>query len=135
MFVRDFLHVQRPFQAVAPRFVGSDLQLERIAERAVTRVRDTFEPSGERGDLRCNRGALRSRGEAIVVPLQFVDIAEPNGPGSLEGELQVAPFEEQTELGFEASYHTDADGSGNTRRLTEIAVRTFLQALGRTLED
>jgi hypothetical protein len=125
MFVRDFLLVERPFAAVAPRFVDRDLPLELIARHAVSAA----------GTVQCTRGPLRTRGEAIVVPLQLLDAEHPAGPGSLVGELEVAPFDGRTELGFEGNYRADAAAPGDQHRVTQFAVRRFLQELGRTLED
>jgi hypothetical protein len=140
MFVRDFIYVDRPFDVVAPRFVGSELAVEAFARDAISEACASL--GGERAQvivdgLRCSRGRLRSRGEAIVVPLRFVNDLHATGPASLEGELEVAPMGARTELGFEASYRRSTDDAllpGDTRRVTEVAVRGFLQALSRTLE-
>jgi hypothetical protein len=140
MFVRDFIHVDRPFDVVAPRFVGSELSVEAFARDAISDACTSLGDEQARvivDGLRCSRGRLRSRGEAIVVPLRFVNEAHAAGPASLEGELEIAPVGAQTELGFEASYRRSADDAvlpSDTRRVTELAVRGFLQALGRRLE-
>jgi hypothetical protein len=140
MFVRDFIHVDRPFDAVAPRFVGNDLPLEDLVVIAMSDATASFVPADESAPmdaLSCIRGALRSRGEAIVVPLRCVSDDRPLGPSRLEGELEVTPFGRLTELGFEASYQRSSDDQGrlrHTRRVTELGVRSFLQSLGRVLE-
>lgn len=140
MFVRDFIHVDRPFDAVAPRFVGNDLPLEDLVVSAMSNATASLGPGNESASidgLSCTRGALRSRGEAIVVPLRCVSDDRPVGPSHLEGELEVTPVGRRTELGFEASYQRTSDDQGRlrqTRRVTELGVRSFLQALGRVLE-
>jgi len=147
MFVRDFIHVDRPFEVVGPRFVGTDLPIEELAIAAMTDAcasaphdgGSAIDDGGPALDgLRCTRGALRSRGEAIVVPLRWVSDERPAGPASLEGELEIAPVGSSTELGFEASYQRSTDDPAllsTTRRVTELGVRAFLHALGRALED
>ena len=140
MFVRDFIHVDRPFDAVAPCFVGRELSVETCPRNAISEACSSLGDEHARiivDGLCCSRGRLRSRGEAIVVPLRFLNEAHPAGPASLEGELEVAPVGVQTELGFEGSYRRSTDDAvlpGDTRRVTELAVRGFLQALGRTFE-
>jgi hypothetical protein len=141
MFVRDFIHVERPFEVVAPRFLGNELPIEALALDAITEACASLGPGGHEvvtDGLRCTRGALRSRGEAIVVPVRCVNDRHPAGPASLDGELEVAPLRDaRTELGFEASYQRSTDDPmlpGDMRRITELGVRAFLHALGRALE-
>lgn len=139
MFVRDFIHVDRPFEVVAPRFLGNELPIEELAFGAIAQACASLAPDAQRviDGLRCTRGALRSRGEAIVVPVRCVNDEHPAGPASLDGELEVAPIGPRTELGFEASYQRSTDDPellANMRRVTELGVRAFLHALGQTLE-
>jgi hypothetical protein len=139
VFVRDFILVDRPFQVVAPRFVGRELPIEALAHDAIADAWISMGPAGSRSvadGLECTRGTLRSRGDAVVVPMRFVNASNPAGPASLEGELEVVPVGERTELGFEASYRRAIDDPAlmSMRRVTEVAVRAFLQALGRALE-
>jgi hypothetical protein len=142
MFVRDFLHVSQPFEVVAPRFLGTDLPIEELAHEAITEACASLAsgvPQAVLDGIRCTRGALRSRGEAIVVPIRCVNDLHAAGPASLEGELEVAPVgTTSTELGFEASYQRSSDDPslpGDMRRVTELGVRAFLHALGRALEE
>jgi hypothetical protein len=141
MFVRDFIHVDRPFETVAPRFVGSDLPIEKLAVAAIIDACMSFasdDPSATVDGLQCTRGALRSRGEGVVLPLRFVSDRRPPGPASLDGELEVMPIGERTELGFEANYRRPTDDQvavTRTRRITELGVRSFLHSLGHVLES
>ena len=141
MFVRDFIHVDRPFEVVAPRFLGNELPIEELVRGAISEAcasLATADADAVIDGLRCTRGAIRSRGEAIVVPMRCVNDAHRAGPASLDGELEVAPMGARTELGFEASYRRSTDDPvfvGDTRRITEVGVRTFLHTLGRALES
>jgi hypothetical protein len=140
MFVRDFIHVDRPFEVIAPRFLGHDLPMESLAFAAISEAcasLSTVDPEVVTDGLRFTRGPLRPRGEAIVVPVRCVNERHRAGPASIDGELEVAPLGARTELGFEASYRRSTDDPelvSDMRRITELAVRTFLHALGRVLE-
>gem|GEM_PF-6291926 len=83
MFARDFVHVNRPFEQVAPRFTGSVDWLEPIVDAAL----------GGTQRARCSRGSLRVLESALLVPLTWSFDPEPSVLTPLTADLTVAPLD------------------------------------------
>ncbi len=93
MFIRDFIHVDQPFEVVAPRFVSDTAWLVPIAEAAATTARDVAtqvargaggdgpNPTPSRAPVRCEVGPVRARAGSILVPLWLISAAiRPRAP-------------------------------------------------------
>jgi hypothetical protein len=146
MFVRDFIEIPRPFEAVAPRLVREAAWLDPIARDALAEAVATL---GElRPDqpvdlglapltVRCARGPARLRADALVMPLRW----DTNVPAALvppvDGDLEVVPLGgERSQISLDASARV-APGAGNgiTRRVVETSLRVFLRRLAATLQQ
>ena len=100
MFVRDFIEIALPFEAVAPRLVRNADWLGPIAHHAVEETVATLtalqpdQPVLFATPLKvhCARGPVRIRVDALVMPLRW----ESNIPESLlpavDGDLEVVPI-------------------------------------------
>jgi hypothetical protein len=145
VFVRDFIEIRQPFEAVAPRLVRNAAWLDPIARGAVEDAVATMrairpdEPA-HRGlsplTVRCTRGPVRIRGGALVMPLSW----ETNLPTSvlpnLDGDLEVVPLGAgRSQIALSAN---DGASSGHrddgTRRAVESGLRAFLRQLAAQLE-
>ncbi len=125
MFVRDFVHVARPFQSVAPRFLrdpqwlrpivdeavgeaaavahalagGTDRRLDRPAGSPEDRAGDGF------GSTRFDRGAVRSRARGLVVPIFWSNLVDVTWFPPISGDLEITPIGlSRSELVLNASY-------------------------------
>jgi hypothetical protein len=125
MFVKDAIHIERPFEDVAPRFLSNPGWLEPLVSAAVG------EPS-----VRCRRGTARHRADSLVVPMRWAIDAEASFP-SLDGDLVIAPIgTAQSRLLFEATYTIDPQKEGAVRataQVVETAVGAFLEGLALAL--
>lgn len=154
MFVRDFVHVDRPMEVVRPRFMaGADEWLAPLASRAFAaheELREQLAPTGRRGQACATEcaskvllevGVVRLRDDALVLPLLW-DVsfsAVPFPP--LLADLEVAPIgSARTLIAFSGTYEPPRDGLGRRddelllHRLTEASVRSFLTEIARVLE-
>jgi hypothetical protein len=115
MFVKDFVHVDRPFEALAPRFVDA-AWLEPLVARAI----------GD-GDLRCERGVVRRRLDALVVPMRWT-MAHVALPSRLDGDLSIGP-DGPTEswVTLEATYPIERSHREH-RHVVEAAVQAAVHA-------
>ncbi len=145
MFVRDFIELPLPFEAVAPRLVRNAVWLDPIAQHAVEEVVATLAalhadqpvPSRRPLQVRCVRGPVRIRADAMVMPLRW----ETNLPVSLlpalDGDLEVVPLgadRSQIALNANTTARTD-NGGGATRRAVETGLRTFLSQLAADFDQ
>lgn len=145
MFVRDFIHVEQPFQEIAPRFLRDPRWLAPIVDTAIT---DAFavthatggapcgatEPraDGSVADVRFDRGVVRSRPGGIVLPIAWSALAPSRPFPAISGDLEVAPIGlHRSEIVLSARYQ---DPVQVEHHVVEAAVRAFLQALAATLE-
>jgi hypothetical protein len=145
VFVRDFIEIGQPFEAVAPRLVRDAAWLDPIARDAVEETVATMgairpDHPVHRGlsplTVRCTRGPVRIRGGALVMPLSW----ETNLPTAvlpcLDGDLEVVPLGAgRSQIALSA---TNGASSGHrddgTRRAVESGLRVFLRQLAAQLE-
>lgn len=132
MFVRDFIHVERPFQRVAPQFLRDPRWLHPIVDEAVgeaARVSHALAGSTDGIDavtnadirldttpagVRLERGAVRSRAHGLVVPISWSHVVDPTWFPPISGDLEIAPIGlSRTELVLTASYQA-AGSSGDS---------------------
>jgi len=106
MFVRDFIHVARPFQSVAPRFLRDPRWLGPIVDEAVgeaARVSRALVGSPDFAEdadasvvsplgVHLDRGAVRSRARGLVVPISWEDPVEHPWFPPISGDLEIAPI-------------------------------------------
>jgi hypothetical protein len=145
MFVRDFIEVSQPFEAIAPRLVRNANWLDPIAHHAVEQTMATlFAQHPDRPDplavplqVRCVRGTVRLRADALVMPLRW----ESNVPSSvlpnLDGDLEIVPLgSARSQIGINARGSTvQSDSDEATRRAVEIGLRAFLRELADILDE
>jgi hypothetical protein len=141
MFVRDFVHLDRCFQDVAPRFVGGELDVGAMVGQAVAAAGTHLPPGVPTAALdepRFLRSGVRARWGGLVLSVRTLAESDAVGPASLNGELQVLPMGRMTELGFDATFRLplglDPSIVAGTRQATELAVRSFLRALSAELD-
>lgn len=121
MFVRDFIHVARPFQSVAPSFLRDPRWLGPIVDEAVceaARVSRALvgspDPTNDAGasieaapGVRLDRGAVRSRVRGLVVPIFWENDVERTWFPAISGDLEIAPIGlSASELVLSASYRS-----------------------------
>jgi hypothetical protein len=156
MFVRDFVHVAKPFQSVAPQFLRDPSWLRPILDEAVgvaAEVSRALEdgdaaPSGASelviGDtaplgVQVDRGAVRSRPVGLVVPIAWSHPVDPSWFPPITGDLEIAPIGlSRSELVLSARYGSaevlEASNPRVVHRVVETGVRAFLVRLAGTLE-
>jgi hypothetical protein len=145
MFVRDFIEVHQPFEAVAPRLVRDAVWLEPIAHDALEEAIATLGALGPHRSVdlglppvtvRCARGPVRLRSDVLVMALRWETNLPAWMPFSLDGDLEVVPLGvERSHLALNAN--TLASPPVNdavTRRVAETGVRAFLRQLASSLE-
>ncbi|MFO7590572.1 MAG: hypothetical protein R6X23_06705 [Acidimicrobiia bacterium] len=121
MFVRDFIHVARPFQSVAPWFLRDPRWLGPIVDEAVceaARVSRALvgapDPTNDAGasieaapGVRLDRGAVRSRVRGLVVPIFWENDVECTWFPAISGDLEIAPIGlSASDLVLSASYRS-----------------------------
>ncbi len=125
MFVRDFVHVERPFEAIAPRFLEDPGWLETLLSSA----------SGATA-VRCKRGTVRRRADTLVVPMHWA--LDGSSLPALDGDLAIVPIDPvRCHISFEATYALDVERVQPphvTEHTVEAAVRAFLSRLAEALE-
>lgn len=161
MFVRDFIHVDQPFEAVGPRFVSDTSWLTPIAVEAAQVARDLAlrladrtsrngpahdardaheadagpDPTG--GPIRCEIGPVRARARGILVPMWLVNERGTALLPDLTGDLEVAPVGATTSLiALDATYQRptrEHDELRRVERATEVGVRAFLSGIAEFL--
>ena len=158
MFVRDFVHVARPFQRVAPRFLRDPHWLRPLVDdavhqaaavaRALEGVCAGIPHESElvigapvpASDMQLDRGVVRSRARGLVVPIALSHMVDATWFPAITGDLEIAPIgPSRSELVLNARYQTpempDAPSQQVVHRVVETGVRTFLQRLAAALED
>jgi hypothetical protein len=124
MFVRDFIHVDQPFESVAPRFVAGNAWLHDVAD-------DGAEA------LQYETGPVRARLDSLIVPI-VMSGATTAGLPRLEADLEISPLgPERSQLTLSATYRRPADTGPDAvmaQRAVEAGIRRFLQALAASLE-
>ena len=145
MFVRDFIEIDRPFEAVAPRLVRDAGWLDPIAlaalEEAVAtmRVLHPYQPiqlDVPPMTVRCTRGPVRLRADTLVMPLRW----DTNLPASLlpdvDGDLEVVPLgADRSQLTLNANTFASSRDRDATRRVVETGLRSFLRGLAASLDQ
>jgi len=135
MFVRDFIHVARPFQTIAPQFLRDPGWLRPIIDDAVCEAatvaralagspEQTADQTGNRtgdptGDSAGNpardgasstvldRGAVRTRTRGLVVPISWSNRVDLSWFPPISGDLEIAPIGlSRSELVLSASYQS-----------------------------
>jgi hypothetical protein len=143
MFVRDFIEIPLPFEAVAPLLVRNAAWLEPIAQHAVEEAiatrralhPDQAVPAGVPLEVRCARGPVRIRADALVMALRW----EINPPvvllSTVDGDLEVVPLgADRSQIGLDANTSArPSDGDVLTRRVIETSLRVFLSRLAASL--
>jgi hypothetical protein len=117
MFVRDFAHVDRPFDEVAPRFV---------------RVHSSLRPVLAAYRVVC--GPVRERRNAVTVPVTW-EANDSAGIPALDGDIRVVPF---GAAGSHVAVTGLFDGGGDpvdAHHRVESAARGLLHALVQCLEE
>ncbi len=145
MFVRDFIDVPLPFEAVAPRLVRNEAWLNPIAHDALEEAAATLDalrpdPPRQAGlpplSVHLTRGPVRLRADSLVMPLHW----ETNLPASVlpgvNGDLEVSPLgQDRSQVAVSATTWTSsAEHDGITRRVVETGLRSFLRRLAVQLE-
>jgi hypothetical protein len=140
MFVRDFIEIPQPFEAVAPRLVCNAAWLNPFLHAALEEAVSTLgalstdEPLTLRLaplTVRCGRGPVRLRADTLVMPLRW----ETNLPAFLvpdvDGELEVAPLGVvRSQLALNANAGPSSPGQDDiARRVMETELRAFLRHL------
>lgn len=148
MFVRDFIHVGQPFEAVAPRFVADPSWLGPIAEDAARVAHDValslFPPAiggsqrtRRARPVRCEIGPVRARDSSLLVPLWLMRTDPDAVLPDLAGDLEVAPVGAMRSLlAFGATYRREGSDAATRERIeraTEAGVRTFLTGIAANL--
>jgi hypothetical protein len=135
MFARDFVHVDQPFEHVAPHFAGDPSWLEPIVTDALGRATarhggsDLVPPRDDAGQrAHCSRGPLRVRDSTLVVPLTWSFSVDPFALSPVESDLTVAPLDvARCVLTVEARLRPLADPHPtSTQHLVEAVLRGFL---------
>lgn len=123
MFARDFVHVNRPFEQVAPRFTGNASWLEPIVDAALGGTRRAH----------CSRGSLRVLESALLVPLTWSFDPDPSVLTPLTADLTVAPLDAmQCVLTLEARLQPPA---GVETTAVQHAVQSALRGVLHGLAD
>ncbi|MCZ7528696.1 MAG: hypothetical protein M5U14_21385 [Acidimicrobiia bacterium] len=151
MFVRDFVHVERPLDEVRARLVSEPaVRLRPLARRAYDEsevLRGLLAGTGHAlppgsSEVELAVGPVRLRDDALVLPMLW-------GPGTdhpllppIEADLEVAPVgSEWTQLTLVGNYTRRPSGALRRRddlllhRVLEASVRSFLVAVARWLEE
>ncbi len=145
MFVRDFIEILRPFEAVAPRLVRDAAWLDPIAHEALEEAVATLsalhpdQPVDRRLALlnvRCVRGPVRLRSGALVMPLRWETNLSALLLPSWDGDLEVVPLgADRSQIALNANTGAASrDRDAITRRVVETSLRVFLRQLATQLE-
>jgi hypothetical protein len=145
MFVRDFIEIGQPFEAVAPWLVRNAAWLDPIAHDALEEAIATL--GALRPDqpvnlgfgpvtVQCVRGPVRLRADALVMPLHWDTNVPAFLPPSLDGDLEVMPLGAQrTQIALNANTSASlSDRDVITRRVVETSLRSFLRQLAANLD-
>jgi hypothetical protein len=145
MFVRDFIDIPQPFEAVAPRLVRDAAWLNPIARDALQEVvtalgalrsEQAVDVRLSQLDVRCTRGAVRIRVDTLVMPMRWDTNLPESVLPSLEGELEVLPVSaDRSQLAVNATTPGAASQhDAITRRVIETGLRAFLRRLAGSFE-
>ena len=142
MFVRDFLAVEQPFEMVAPQLLQDAAWLDPIAHDAVAEAIDALVALHPGTPLalgvppvtvRCARGPVRIRDDALVMPLRWDTTAPRDVLPTLISDLEVLPLgRARSHLVMSATCHPDA-ADPTTGRVVDTSVRAFLRGLAARL--
>jgi hypothetical protein len=127
VFARDFVHVNRSFEQVAPRFTGSEHWLEPIVDAALGGTRRAH----------CSRGSLRMLEHALLVPMQWSFDPAPSVLTPLTADLTVAPLgARQCVLTLEACFRPPASvETAAVQHTVETVLRDVLHRLVDIVEN
>ena len=148
MFVRDFVHLPRPFAGVSARFVSDTSWIEALARGAIEAAVELAGvrapepvPSAAPAHVRLELGPLRFRGEAIVLGLHWETDCPPPVFTSLDGDLEIAALGDRaTQVTVEASYELRQPaapfGAADPAeaRVAEAALRALLRSAASEVE-
>jgi hypothetical protein len=145
MFVRDFIDIPQPFEAVAPRLVRDPAWLNPIAhdalQDAVTamgglRPDQAVDVRLSQLDVRCTRGPVRLRVDTLVMPMRWDTNLPESVLPSLDGELEVLPLgADRSQLALNATTPRSASQrDAITRRVIETSLRVFLRRLAGSFD-
>ncbi len=144
MFARDFVRVDRPFEAVAPRFTAGPGWLEPIFDTALDNAAASLPrrdrppgpiPGGE--PARCSQGPIRVREDALVVPWTWTWTFErdPFALSPVESDLTIAPVHPtQCALTLEARAKPPAVSlPTGAQHMVDEVLRGFLRGLAAAI--
>lgn len=137
--MRDFVHVDRPFNELVPRFLHGDEWLEPIMVGAVRQVLDAADGHvaenavGADGAVTCEFGPAREHSNTVVVPVHsVVHGALP----TLDGDLRISPFgSTRSHISLSGVWGTDGVDPVETQHVLDSVARTFLQRLVAALDS
>ncbi len=139
MFVRDFVHVDRPFGELARCFLHDDHWLEPIMVGAVRQALagadgDAAENAiGADDAVTCECGPAREHSGAVVVPVRSV---VRGALPTLDGDLRISPFgSTRSHISLSGVWGTDGVDRVETQHVLDSLARTFLQQLVSQLDS
>jgi len=147
MLIYDFVQIDMPVSAIAPRIESSQDWLAPLAVRACQDGEGLLLRAGLGDGFRrltkqvcMTVGPAHSRGDALVVPIHWVATGLAALFPVLDADLEFAPLDpDTTQLALLGSYDPPFDGIGSRidrwalHRVTQATVRTFLARMADTL--
>ena len=150
MFVHDFVHIDRPPDAVKAAVLadrgrwlrplatgGGDDQRLRVGPPGLPRDRPLL---GKQ--VRVELGEPHVKGDHVVVPIRWEATGAPHLFPTLDAHLEITPLgTNATRIGLSGHYDAPLGAIGRTiddlflHALAEDTLRQFLQRLGRALEE
>ena len=141
MFARDFVHLDHPFERVAPRFTGMGLRLEPIVASVLAEVPV---PAGAvRGPgspwppaPSCVRGPTRAREGSLIIPMSWSFDPDPWELSPLKTDLTIAPIDAtQCVVSVEALVRRPSRiRADDPQHAVETLLRAFLRALAVAID-
>lgn len=129
VFISDFVHLGRSFEAVAPLLLDGDHEWRSVAARSATRQR--FEAL---------IGEARQTGAAIIVPVRWEPVAFERLLPMMDADIELLDLGEgQSRLSMSGRYQVPLAQLGATldrlamHRLAEASVRRFLSDISEAL--
>jgi hypothetical protein len=135
MFVRDFVHVDRPFSELAPRFLHGHQWLESTMVGAVHQVlaARAEDATGADRAVTCECGPAREQSDTVVVPIRSVVLG---GLPHLDGDLRISPFgSTRSHIALSGVWGTAGVDPVETQHVLDIMARTFLQRVVSQLDS
>ena len=147
ILIRDFADVARPLGQIRARFLGDPLWLSPLAGAAQgdgdavrLRVGPDWAPESVARSVEVTVGLVHRRGTSLVVPLSWEATGLRSMFPLLDGEVEVAPLDEQSSrLTFSGSYTPPWGQVGATldrallHRVATSTVRSFLNQIASNL--